>query len=134
MEIRDWITITSALIIAIGWFVTGYLNRVKDVAQKRLDYRLKMLESFLPVYFYIERDGAPFMQPDFITKLENSRSNFQLYGLKDEIELIEKFIAAINEKDLEEANKSLNKLVPFVRYRIRKELGIKDQNYSLYAE
>ncbi|MEI7237935.1 MULTISPECIES: hypothetical protein [Pectobacterium] len=124
MEIRDWITITSALIIAVGWFVTGYLNRIKDVAQKRLEYRLKALESFLPVYFSIEKNGAPFTQPDFLTQLENSRSNFQLYGLKDEIELMQYFISAIEEKNLPEANIALNKLVPLVRGRIRKELSI----------
>ncbi|KFF61864.1 MULTISPECIES: hypothetical protein [Pectobacterium] len=124
MEIRDWITITSALIIAVGWFVTGYLNRIKDVAQKRLEYRLKALESFLPVYFSIEKNGAPFTQPDFLTQLENSRSNFQLYGLKDEIELMQYFISAIEEKNLPEANIALNKLVPLVRSRIRKELSI----------
>ena len=124
MEIRDWITITSALIIAVGWFVTGYLNRIKDVAQKRLEYRLKALESFLPVYFSIEKNGAPFTQPDFLTQLENSRSNFQLYGFKDEIELMQYFISAIEEKNLPEANIALNKLVPLVRGRIRKELSI----------
>jgi len=49
MEVKDWITLAAAFIVAIGWFVTGYLNRVKDVAQKRLEYRLKALETFLPV-------------------------------------------------------------------------------------
>ncbi|MEQ1777052.1 MAG: hypothetical protein ABL863_00745 [Nitrosomonas sp.] len=47
MEVKDWITLAAAVILAIGWFVTGYLNRVKDVAQKRLEYRLKTLEDFL---------------------------------------------------------------------------------------
>ena len=36
METKDWIAIAAALIVAIGWFVTGWLNRVKDVQQKRL--------------------------------------------------------------------------------------------------
>ncbi|PXB00229.1 hypothetical protein DMB41_20785 [Pectobacterium carotovorum subsp. carotovorum] len=94
------------------------------MAQKRLEYRLKALESFLPVYFSIEKNGAPFTQPDFLTQLENSRSNFQLYGLKDEIELMQYFISAIEEKNLPEANIALNKLVPLVRGRIRKELSI----------
>lgn len=60
MEVKDimLIILFPALIVAIGWFVTGYLNRIKDVAQKRLDYRLKALESFLPVWFDIQKNSA----------------------------------------------------------------------------
>lgn len=125
MEIKDWITLASALIVAIGWFVTGYLNRVKDVAQKRLEYRMKALESFLPVWFLIQKNGAPFAQPDFIKQLELARSNMQLYGCQDEINLMEQFIEAIEQRNLPEANETLGKLVPLVRTRIREELKIK---------
>lgn len=125
MEVKDWITIVSACIVAVGWFVTGYLNRVKDVAQKRLEYRLKALEAFLPVWFLIQKNGAPFTQPEFLSQLEDARSKFQLYGFKDEIDLMELFISAIEHKNLTEANTALKKLVPLVRCRIRKELNIK---------
>lgn len=125
MEVKDWITIASALIVAIGWFVTGYLNRIKDVAQKRLEYRLKALEAFLPVWFEIQKSGAPFTQPQFLTQLEDARAKFQLYGLQDEILKMEHFIVAIENKDLNAANNALNILVPLVRNRIRKELNIK---------
>jgi hypothetical protein len=88
MNIENWITIVSAFIVAIGWFVTGHLSRMKDVAQKRLEYRLKALEAFLPVWFSIQKNGAPFTQYGFLAKLEESRSKFQLYGFNDEIEVI----------------------------------------------
>ena len=124
MTITNWITIGSACIIAIGWFVTGYLNRRKDIAQKRLEYRLETLKSFLPVWFGIQKNTPFFMQPGSVDLLETARSNFQLYGYKDEIEEMEKFIVSCENKNLEKANECLKKLVPLVRNRIRKELKI----------
>jgi hypothetical protein len=126
MKTENWITIASALIVALGWFVTGYQNRRKDVAQRRLEYRLKALEAFLPVWFTIEKKSAPFLQPGFLALLEDARSKFQLYGYKDEIDLMESFIRSVESKDLSGANEALGKLVPLVRERIRKELEIKD--------
>ncbi|MDP8567256.1 hypothetical protein [Methylophilus aquaticus] len=125
MEIKDWISLASACIVAFGWFVTGYLNRVKDVAQKRLEYRLNALEAFLPVWFSIQKSGGnPFNETEFLTKLEHSRSLFQLYGLDDEIEFMEQFISSLEKQSLPEANLALSKLVPLVRSRIRTELKI----------
>ncbi|MGQ2964868.1 hypothetical protein [Methylophilus sp.] len=124
MEVKDWITIVSALIVAIGWFVTGYLNRVKDVAQKRLEYRLKALEAFLLVWFAIQKNSAPFTQPEFLSQLEDARSKFQLYGFKDEIAVMERLVAAMEKQNVDAANAMLNTLVPLVRERIRKELKI----------
>ena len=77
MKTENWITIASALIVALGWFVTGYLTRKKDVAQRRLEYRMKALEAFLPVWFTIQRNSAPFSQPGFLALVEDARSKFQ---------------------------------------------------------
>ena len=126
MKTENWITIASALIVAIGWFVTGYQNRRKDVAQRRLEYRLRALEAFLPVWFTIQKNAAPFSQPGFLALLEDSRSKFQLYGRKDEIELMERFVRSIESQDLAGANVALEMLVPTIRRRIRKELEIRD--------
>ena len=124
MEAKEWIMIASAFIVATGLFVTGYLNRIKDVAQKRLEYRLEALESFLPVWFSIQKNAAPFTQPQFLAQLENARGKFHLYCFKDEIDVMEQFISSIEKKDLAGANSALNKLVPLVLLRIRKELRI----------
>jgi hypothetical protein len=128
IEPKDWIALGAALggalIVAIGWFVTGSLNRSKDVAQRRLELRLQALESFLPVWFIIQDNAAPFTNPNFLGKLENARSKFQLYGLSDEIEIFEAFVSAIEAKDLPAANSALSRLVPMVRNRIRRELAI----------
>ena len=123
MEVSDWITIASALIVAIGWFITGYLNRVKDVAQKRLEYRLKALEAFLPVWFGIHKNGGV-LQPELLSQLEDARNKFHLYGYEDENELMNQLISAIGDKNIEAINIALGKLVPLVRSRIRRELKI----------
>ena len=128
MTTDNWISITSALLtgslVAIGWFVNGLIQRRKDVAQRRLEFRLSALESFLPVWFAIQKSGgAPFTQPGFLQQLEDARSKFQLYGLDDEIQHMESFITAVQNSNLAEANNELNKLVPLVRRRIRSELG-----------
>ncbi len=125
MTITNWITIVSACIVAIGWFVTGYLNRSKDVAQERLKYRLEALKSFLPVWFKIQANNAPFADPEFLPLIEKARSNFQLYCYQDEIIIMGRFIAAVEQQNLPAANVALNELVPLVRNRIRKELKIK---------
>jgi hypothetical protein len=45
----NWVTIagftTAGSLVAIGWFVTGHLNRAKEVVLKRLEYRLKALHD-----------------------------------------------------------------------------------------
>jgi hypothetical protein len=118
------ISLVAASIVAAGWFVTGYLNRRKDVAQKRLEHRLEALKSFLPVWFSIQKNSSPFRQPEFLRLLESARANFQLYGLDDEIELMEGFIRGCEQQNLEMANDRLQLLVPLVRRRIREELEI----------
>lgn len=124
MEPKDWIAIAAAFIVAVGWFVTGWLNRIKDVQQKRLEYRLRALDSFLAVWYIISRNSAPFSDPNFLPKLEACRTNFQLYGLADEIDRFERFIKAIEDRDLPSANQLLGALLPLVRDRIRGELQI----------
>ncbi|MBN4064604.1 hypothetical protein JYU04_02595 [Dehalococcoides mccartyi] len=129
MTVDNGISIASALLagglVAFGWYVNGVFQRRKDVAQRRLDFRLNALESFLPVFFAIGKSGgAPFTEQGFLQQLENARSKFQLYGLEDEIQLMEAFIDAIQKSNLANANDALKELVPLVRGRIRSELGI----------
>ena len=124
MEVRDWISIVSALIIAIGWFVTGYLNRAKDISQKRLEYRLKMLESFLPVWFAINEDGNALSDTTIQVQLKDARYLFAVYGLQDEHENMEQLFKALKDKNLEAVNKNINELVSLVRFRICRELQI----------
>jgi len=66
-----------------------------------------------------------FDDPEFVGKPEDARSKFQLYGYNDEIDLMERFISAIENKNIEAVNTTLSKLLPLIRTRIRGELSIK---------
>lgn len=128
MTTDNWISLGSALLagslVAIGWFINGLLQRRRDVTQRRLEFRLSALKSFLPVWFAIQKSGGtPFTQPGFLQQLEDARSKFQLYGLEDEIQHMESFIDAVQSSNLVAANNALNQLLPLVRRRIRSELG-----------
>ena len=134
MNIPNWIPLVSALIIAVGWYVTAYLNRRKDVAEKRLEHRLVALKSFLPVWFMLQKRISQLrksenpalvpMDPKFSPLLEEARSNFQLYGYPDEIEPLETFIQACENGEQEQMRAALSILVTLVKDRIRKELEI----------
>jgi len=124
METKDWITLVSVIALIIGWFVNGYLNRKNEIAKKRFEYRMNALQSFLPVWFFIQKNSEPFADSSFLPLLEKSRSEFQLYGTDEEINLFEKFIKGIEQKNLDSANTALHKLVPLIRGNIRKELDI----------
>lgn len=125
MSTDNWVTIagftTAGSLVAIGWFVTGHLNRAKDVALKRLEYRLAALQGCLPILF---ATGAPFTQPGFADQLADVRSKLQLYGFPDEIDGMERFISAVERRDLQGANMALNDLKPLVRTHIRRELKL----------
>ena len=79
--------VVGALIVSIGWFVTGKLNRANNIDLKRLDFRIKALDSFLPVWNEIEKDGTALAKPDVLEKLAASRRSFHLYGTTKDIDL-----------------------------------------------
>jgi len=125
MESREWLMIISLLIVAIGWFINSHLNRKLEISKKRMDYRLETLHSFLPVYLSITSSTKPFLDDKNLNeKIKKARINFQLYGYTDEIDLFEKFVLAIEEKNTIEASNILNKLIALIRNRIREELNL----------
>jgi hypothetical protein len=129
MEVKDWITIISVLIIVIGWFINSYLNRRHEISKKRLDYRLETLQSFLPIFLSISSSLQPFIyDKDLNEKIIKARVNFQLYGHKDEMVLFNNFVIAIESQDTEEATIYINKLIKLIRTRIRNELKLPNFN------
>ena len=125
MEVRDWITISAAIIVVVGWFVNAYINRRHEIAKKRLEYRMQTLQSFLLVFFSIQKHSNPFVDdPAFVGNLEESRSKFQIYGRSDEIELFEHMVKSIETQKIGEFLESAEKLVQLVRTRIREEICI----------
>lgn len=124
----NWIMIISALIVAIGWFVTWYLEQKNEIIKERRSYRLDMLHSFYPIIFFIQKKNykiRPGQEAEELEKLlAEARSKFLLYGEKDEIEAYENVVAAFLGEDNEDKTIYLNKLADIVRTKIRTELGL----------
>ncbi|WP_419812279.1 hypothetical protein [Bacterioplanoides sp.] len=126
MIMKDYIPLISVVVVVIGWFVNNILSRKHEIAKRRLEYRLGALESFLPVWFTMQKYGAPFeADPDLLKKIETARSNIQLYGKQDEIDGIERFIECLESNDVENGVKNLHKFIVLIKSRIRGELNIK---------
>lgn len=125
MEVRDWIMISSAITVVVGWFVNGFLNRKHEVAKKRMECRLEALNSFFPVFFSIQKHQNPFVDdPDLLKNLETSRSKFQIYGQTDEVEIFETMVKAIEAQKVEVFLSKAQELVHLVRQRIRNQIGL----------
>lgn len=54
MTNSEWIAIISVITIVIGWFLNSALNRRNEIAKKRLEFRLNILNlmfnTFVEVY------------------------------------------------------------------------------------
>ncbi|MFA5553381.1 MAG: hypothetical protein WCZ89_01595 [Phycisphaerae bacterium] len=125
MLVADYTIIISSIIIVSGWFVNSYLGRRQEISKKRMIYRLDTLHSFLPVFLSMNSSHQPFIDdPTLNEKLKNARVNFQLYGYKDEINLFEEFVSAIEKQNTDAATTSINNLIKLVRFRLRDELKL----------
>jgi hypothetical protein len=124
---QEYSIIISSTIIIIGWGVNSYFQRKHEILKKRLDFRLEMLHSFLPVFKSISSSNNPFKDDNKLNeKIIDSRIKFQLYGLKDEIDLFNLFVNSIEKADTQLATKNINELIKLIRNRIRKELNLPD--------
>jgi hypothetical protein len=124
LEIRDWITIVSAVIVVAGWFVNSYLNRRHEIAKKRMEYRFDALLSFLPVLFAIQENRTT--NDEFSREISLCWTKFQLYCYKDEAKAFEKILTAIKNKDEKKYSESVSQVARIVKDRVRKELGLDD--------
>lgn len=122
MEVRDWITITTAIIVVAGWFVNSWLNRRHEIAKKRMDHRLDALLSFLPVLFAIQENRAENEQ--FKKEIASCWTKFQLYCFRSEAEEFEKICIAIKKKDDAASWEALQNVARLVLERVRQELGL----------
>ncbi len=122
MEIRDWITVVSVVIVVTGWFVNSFLNRRHEISKKRMDYRLDALHSFLPVLFAIQENRAA--DEKFSKDIASCWTKFQLYCYKNEAKEFEKLITAIRNKDEKAYAESLRRVTRIVQAQVRKELGL----------
>lgn len=127
MQIKDWITIISALVIAIGWLVNSFLNRKHEIAKRKLECRLDALKSYMPVAYSLSIGENPFKDdPELFNKLRIAANNFQLYGTKEEIEMMDNLVQSILKRDIEGIKKAHPALYDCVKKQLRKELNIND--------
>jgi len=127
MKIENWIAIIGILVVVGGWIYNGYENRKHEVFKKRLDYRLSMLTSYKDAAVVLEKlvkDNKQELADDFVIKLEKAQTNFLLYGLPEEIKLINSITQFASENKHQEMKKKSNELMNLVRKNIRNELGL----------
>ena len=124
METKDWVTIISVAIVIVGWFINSMLNRRHEIFKERFKYQMVARQSFIDVWFFIQKNSAPYTTPEFLPLLENARKNFLLYATNKEIRLLESFIKSSEQNNLEESVQALNELVILMPKIIRKELKI----------
>jgi hypothetical protein len=122
METRDWITVCSVAIIVVGWFVNSLLNRRHEIAKKRMEYRLDALLSFLPVLFAIQENRTK--DEKFAKDLGATRTKFQFYCYRKEVEAYESMVAAIEAQDHKAYTDAVREIARMVKDRVRKELGL----------
>jgi hypothetical protein len=136
--LKGWQTLIAAIIVIIGWFVNSWLNRKAEIAKRRSEHRLIALKSFVDSIIFELSKGADkaFAKPDFKDELELARKNIQMYGYRNEIDIYEEFIQAINmettddqatSRRLQRVNDSIPKLT-IILESLRTELGL--ENYK----
>ncbi|EMY8516639.1 TPA: hypothetical protein ACGFXW_003561 [Vibrio cholerae] len=121
------LTFSGFLIVSLGWFVTGWLNRRLEVSKQRMILRQSALDSVIEVGKQIHKqtiDGV---------SIEKAQVQLLIYGYPDEIALVNKLVsicASVSEQPSESQVKELRetnaKLMNLVRNRIRKQVGLKE--------
>ena len=126
MEVRDWVTLVSAAVVFLGWFVNSWLNRKHEIAKKRLEYRMKALESFMPFACSFSGGGeSPFdKDPELWEKLRLLNTNIDIYGNAKEQEMMKNLVDAFAERNIDGVKEIYPLLYKCVKKQLRKELNI----------
>lgn len=107
-----------ALIIVVGWAVGHKLSFAREVAAKRRETRVKVLEAaFLALNLCIDRKRTPEMD----RALESAVASLQLYGSLEQLKLVDKFVVGMIQPG---ARVELTSLMVNLRDSIRSELKL----------
>lgn len=120
-------TFFGFLLVSLGWFVTGWLNRRLEVAKQRAALRELALSSVIEVGKQITKkkiDGD---------SIEKAQLQLLIYGYPDEIEIVNKLVTICceikgkqpSEDQVKELLKINTALMSLVRNKIRKQIGLK---------
>lgn len=112
MDVHDWVTISSVA--------------TRD-CQKRMEYRLDALHSFLPAFFAITENRVSGSELGAL--LAQANTKFQLYCNKDEVAAFVRLTNACRAQDNEAYTDAVRDLARLVREGIRDELGLDAYEY-----
>ncbi|MFI3328803.1 MAG: hypothetical protein SNH79_07210 [Rikenellaceae bacterium] len=126
------ISLASPLFIVIGWMLNGYLNRKKNAAEKKLEYRLAAAQAIFDVHSFISfestvrHDEALSEQKinDFLLLLLKARDLVNIYCTEEEIDLFEIVYSLFIKKEYNEFGVKLSELVRAFRSSCRTDLGV----------
>ncbi|WP_257263032.1 hypothetical protein [Endozoicomonas sp. ONNA2] len=117
--------IISAIILASSYCINAFINRRHEMKLRRIEFRLDTLNSFLPVYLSIKQHSDPFSQDNaLLPNLQSSRLKFQLYGRKDEDQIFDSMIQALESRDVAVFVNKSQELIDLIRIRIKEELEL----------
>jgi hypothetical protein len=121
----------AAIIVVIGWFIIAWLNRRNEIAKELRSYRLDMLKTTIQYrqYFFkmlqiaTTNNSAPNLtDPQLLKLAEDSFLKIQMYGMKDETNIME---AISKEHDNQEFINKVQELTTLCLKRLHKELNFK---------
>lgn len=119
MDAKAWVALVGLVVTIVGWFVSENRKRRTTARVRGFENRMNALNLAVRMISFVDNNGAPFTDPNFLPLLEETRRNFQLYCRKDEVDNLEEFINAIDERSIIRANYALNDLRRLVADRIR---------------
>ncbi len=118
MSTQIYISVITIAVVVLGWFVNGILQRRHEIAKKRIDSRLEILESYIPI-----ASDARQSKIDAV-KIVEFQIKMLFFGYQDEIDLVNQLLEAVLNEDTKQISLVLNKLSPLMRNRLRKELKL----------
>lgn len=129
MEIKDWITLgtalLSALLLILSWFVISWLNRRNEIAKERMKFRIDLLFSILnccdKAQKLVLEKGINIKDRDFAQNLFMSLRRMVLFGSPEEISLCDSLFQKL--KSGKPLGKEFNELQNSVVQRLKHELG-----------
>lgn len=133
MEIKEWVPVVSVGVVVVGWIINGVLNKRHEIFKKRLDFRLKMLDSYILAAIALERlvqcragvDKIEDLTQDFLGKLEDAQVKIFFYGSSGEISAINEIVGFAEKNDHNNIKIKSNEFMNIIRINLRKELRMK---------
>ncbi len=118
MEIELTKLVVTVLLAIAGWLFAGWLNSLRDSANKRREI---VVQHLIDAYKTLTQEiGRRDTTVESITKLENLLSEIQLFGSRKQVDLARK----LSNQTAQEGVSTIDPLIEDMRDTLRKELGL----------